>query len=848
MSARGTDRSAGLQQPGTVVKETFTAEDGRTPAGHTQCCLARRSQETREELAKIKKRVDHTVQNFELHNNHQALETLQQGSMEFVEDMAQLEALVGNPVMKKKYQQQLTVFIVGYQEACLQRTFILSQLNEFFIQNAKAGEEESLSPSTEPEPQLDLDDVAFKVTEALTCAENATLRLAQINKEIISIVNGKISSSMHKRPYRELETAVDKARVDILKLTDRLVKAQTELKKKEQRVKELQRQNEGKSQECQSYKSQLDTTKSSLASLRQQLGEENTRLQADVRRHADRIAELEGALRERSQTPAAKTTTEELNERVNLQQSSPQELQRELLAREGQAVQAAEQAHEEELRQLRHWHRENRLRLPEDDWAAPGELDHGADITSPESLQPGHGSGPDEGQEERRTGFITNAEKEICSSALEQDGTESSVGLGTGRISVSVSWSRRAGSERARAGAEQTERAALALPRGLRTQQHKEGQNELKTTIGMPEAGVAPEGPVEDGRLSPWEPLALGSEAVRERGDGLSAAEVQADICMMGHRADTDTEQGQKMAKGQRLPGVTSKTSSMDLCSAGPVTEELAKAAVWNSPTQLERTVTCRSLSHTHSTAQTSCQVPGNSPLEVKGRAISKDMSCCTIENGDSRRKCVTPVTLESEKQKKHGWRQNRAQPPEHRGSLGYSLAGPLDSTEEWAGVCLIEPLMTGGRRERALKDRGRRLSRHKLCPREDPLSNMPSFADKQPVLGTKAVISLGATKDMISMVTPMWQMSEADVPDFSCTTLHFPSPVSRLVEMDMNKCFVSQQLPCLKTGRSSSMDQTADRTRLRTFVPIHRILHPTTGEGNDRPKEPLQLQACDIN
>lgn len=42
----------------------------------------------------------------------------------------QLETVLSDPVKKRRYQQQVTVFIVGYQESCRQRHTLLHQLQE----------------------------------------------------------------------------------------------------------------------------------------------------------------------------------------------------------------------------------------------------------------------------------------------------------------------------------------------------------------------------------------------------------------------------------------------------------------------------------------------------------------------------------------------------------------------------------------------------------------------------------------------------------------------------------------------------------------------------------------------
>ncbi|XP_074925570.1 uncharacterized protein LOC116831274 isoform X3 [Chelonoidis abingdonii] len=97
---------------------------------------ARQAEETREELEKIQARIDHVIQAYE---HSEQVSSAQQAATEIVEDVEQLVAVLGDPVKKKRYQQQVTVFIVGYQESCGQRNSLLSQLQEFFSCSAELG-------------------------------------------------------------------------------------------------------------------------------------------------------------------------------------------------------------------------------------------------------------------------------------------------------------------------------------------------------------------------------------------------------------------------------------------------------------------------------------------------------------------------------------------------------------------------------------------------------------------------------------------------------------------------------------------------------------------------------------
>ncbi|XP_041074146.1 uncharacterized protein LOC121294480 [Polyodon spathula] len=442
MSARGSESPPGLpESESSQARAVLTA--------HAHSSIARSKEQTRDELEKIKRRVQHTVQAFELADNRPSLESLQQANMQFVEDMDHLEVIVGNQVNKKKYQQRVTVFIVGYQQLCGERKHILSQLNEFFIQNAKLGEEDSISTSEYLD--IELDDVAMQVKDALTAAERTAVRLAEISQEIISYMSRTAIPNTQKRSRNKLDKAVNQAREDILQLTGKLLQTQADLEYKDERLKEMLKQNEAKFLESQYFRSQLETTKATLSSVQQELGLQISMREAEVRRQAARITELERELQEKGvnqgsnqevQPPATQdsecvqpgtSTSEaaamegprgqrgegdpgcgvdiedlkensqlritelqrgnminvaELQEKLQGQQISQQDAQRELLDTERRQLEAVRQAHEAELRQLRDWQREQRRQLLGVEEFLFEELDFESDFSSSEESQP----------------------------------------------------------------------------------------------------------------------------------------------------------------------------------------------------------------------------------------------------------------------------------------------------------------------------------------------------------------------------------------------------------------------------------------------------------------------------
>ncbi|CAM5144342.1 unnamed protein product [Eretmochelys imbricata] len=258
---------------------------------------ARQAEETREELEKIRARIDHMMQAYE---RSEQVSSAQQAATEIVEDVEQLAAVLGDPVKKRRYQQQVTVFIVGYQESCGQRNSLLSQLQEFFSCSAELGlaEESHSLPDDFP---VHMDDVAGTVTAALSSAEAAMSRLADLNKDIVSYMTSALATHSPKRSHRkQVEKALDKAKEEVVQIKHRLLQAQADVETKERQLKDLQQLSEMKAKESRLSRARLESTQRRLQSLEQESGAQRARLEAELRSRDLHIAELDGFLQEKA--------------------------------------------------------------------------------------------------------------------------------------------------------------------------------------------------------------------------------------------------------------------------------------------------------------------------------------------------------------------------------------------------------------------------------------------------------------------------------------------------------------------------------------------------------------------
>ncbi|XP_058878472.1 uncharacterized protein LOC117973215 isoform X4 [Acipenser ruthenus] len=256
----------------------------------------RRTEEMMEELESIKNRVSLTISEYE-RNSKPTEDNIKCGNMQFLEDLNQLEEMLKDSVKRNKYKQQVTIFIIGYQNACGERQVILDQLHEFFIRHLSflSAEEEKLSDIEDN----DIEDIAIRVNEALFSAEQATHRLVELNKEMLNYMNTTASSKEGNKKRRKLEKALNKAEAEITNLTVKLAPTQKELEKKERNIKQLIKHSEIKNLQCLQFKSQADDFKSQtevmkkeLESLQQDVEVQKFLLDHQRRQHLSQLEDL----------------------------------------------------------------------------------------------------------------------------------------------------------------------------------------------------------------------------------------------------------------------------------------------------------------------------------------------------------------------------------------------------------------------------------------------------------------------------------------------------------------------------------------------------------------------------
>ncbi|XP_071501836.1 uncharacterized protein [Diadema antillarum] len=241
----------------------------------------RQADHTKEELDRITGRVDKAMAAFELNeelmgDNKAAL---------FVPDLLELEKIISDAIQKRKYQQQVMIFVVGFEEVTGQRLKLLTQINDFFGTYINNIDEEELKPR---KPEVDLEEVSVAVQEAMDTASSATQKLSEINSEILSYVEKMTGGKAASKSKKKLEKALLQAKEDIMSLTDKLSGAQAEIEDKEDQMTRLYKQIDLKSMEVLKYKNNADQAKKKL--------EEISNLQAEITERDEEIERLHKAL------------------------------------------------------------------------------------------------------------------------------------------------------------------------------------------------------------------------------------------------------------------------------------------------------------------------------------------------------------------------------------------------------------------------------------------------------------------------------------------------------------------------------------------------------------------------
>ncbi|KAF6038762.1 hypothetical protein EB796_002930 [Bugula neritina] len=219
----------------------------------------RKQDETRNELNKITDRVDKTLGQFELvSKSEEESRGGDDAEMKYVSDVDELYDILSDQIKKRKYQQQVTVFIVGYQNASTSRLKLMQQVNEFFNETTQRWEDGDLNPTS---PDIDLEEAEKVVSDTLDTAKDLTQKISDINKEMMDYMYQYANAKAGNKNRKKMEKALSTAKEDLQLMSEKIVAAQKELDEKDEKIQMLYKQIEVKSMEAQKFKTAAEVAK-----------------------------------------------------------------------------------------------------------------------------------------------------------------------------------------------------------------------------------------------------------------------------------------------------------------------------------------------------------------------------------------------------------------------------------------------------------------------------------------------------------------------------------------------------------------------------------------------------------
>ncbi|XP_052786896.1 myosin-10-like isoform X9 [Mya arenaria] len=251
--------------------------------------LAQRvADETKEELDKVMDRVDNIYVSYEMATQTMFDNPRGSPNVEYIEDIKELEDILTDTVRKKKYQQQVTVFVVGFQNVCAQKMQLLQQVNQFFLENSKMEEDEIV----DDKPEVDLDEAAKQVNSSLSTAGDLAKKLADINQDMVEWLVNYANTKASNKGKKRLEKNLEAAKIDITDLSEKLLKLQTELEEKDEKFQLMAKQLDAKTQEAVRFKTAAEVAKKSA----QDNEAHTSMLHDEIKMRDEKIQELRSKL------------------------------------------------------------------------------------------------------------------------------------------------------------------------------------------------------------------------------------------------------------------------------------------------------------------------------------------------------------------------------------------------------------------------------------------------------------------------------------------------------------------------------------------------------------------------
>ncbi len=301
-----------------------------------------------------------------------------------LEDPLELFELLSDPRMRTKYQQYVSVFIVGYEDKCEDREKLLQSLQDFF-QETQAGNTQQVLDEVASE-EVDFDQATLGLESALETAQLAANRLLEIKREMGQLFLIFATYPDTKKGRKKMEKSLLKAQEEVQRLTGTLESVQQELGQSKDKCQQLQRQLEAKNTENTKLRKNTEQVKK-LELTNDSLKAELASMQSDLRNAQEelekvRSVKVEPVIKEVLKVDEGRTR--ELEAQLAAERDERRRLDGEREEAERQLKEELEQVrveHEGELQEMRTRY-EEQLRSLMVDEEEEGEV--GEDTTLPE--------------------------------------------------------------------------------------------------------------------------------------------------------------------------------------------------------------------------------------------------------------------------------------------------------------------------------------------------------------------------------------------------------------------------------------------------------------------------------
>ena len=345
----------------------------------------RKKEETRLELEKIQQRVQQTLTEYQPETpDGQRAETPSAKDVDLhaVRSPEELYKLLADVRLRTKYQQHVTVLLLGHEAALEDRERLLQSINEFF-QETTAGNTAQLLEEISSE-EIDLEEATAGLESALRTAQAAGDRLLGIKKDMGQLFAIVQAFPDTKKGRKKLEKALLKAQEEVESLQNQLTVLHGEMETSRDKIARLQKQVDAKTTECEKLKkaeSQVEQLQNTNAGLQSQLTaakeaaekaktemerERKERLQLMAKK--EEVKEVVRGVEKAGGADSSKVA--ELAAALENEKKAVEELEAKIEAREGEfqekmATVVAE--HEAEVQEMRSRYEDQMKSLMEDD-------------------------------------------------------------------------------------------------------------------------------------------------------------------------------------------------------------------------------------------------------------------------------------------------------------------------------------------------------------------------------------------------------------------------------------------------------------------------------------------------